>query len=364
MKTLLILTYGDANNLATWSNVPFLLVKSLKNKGIKVYTENIETKQNIFTYLYSFLFILINKKSYYYFVRSKINYDIVERKIKKIIKKYDDIVDGYLCLSYDYNLSKYTNKKVILLHDWSIEWYIKEIDHRDKLYLSEKKYINRVNDSIKAADNVITLVYTVFDYFVKIKKYQNIYYFGCPVNACYDIKGFNNTKNDRNIILFIGKKSYEDALNNLIEAYDNNWKYELHVIGLSRPNATNIIYHGYLNKSNEKELQEYYELLRKAIVVVNTKEKWGGMSSIIEAMYYYRPVIIYPTEEFKKLFGNYKKYFFSKNDHVHIKKSIDKIINMKDKDYNEICNNAHNLVKDYIYDNYVEKIIDLYKEKR
>ena len=63
MKTILVFTYGDANNPSTWSNVPYLFTNALEKKGINVIKIDISTKQNIFMYLYSLICKIIKPKT-------------------------------------------------------------------------------------------------------------------------------------------------------------------------------------------------------------------------------------------------------------------------------------------------------------
>ena len=78
MKNIVVFTSGDSSNPSTWSNVPFLLTKSLEKKGYNIIRIDISTKNNIFTLAYTLFFKILKPKTTYYFVRSKINRKIDE----------------------------------------------------------------------------------------------------------------------------------------------------------------------------------------------------------------------------------------------------------------------------------------------
>ena len=97
--------------------------------------------------------------------------------------------------------------------------------------------------------------------------------------------------------------------------------------------------------------------MQKASVFVNPTEKWAGYSSTIEAMYYYTPVVVSPYEEFVGEFG--KQINFGVYNKVFSKESLaTSILSIFNADnYDELCLNAHNRVKDYTWDNYVERLL-------
>lgn len=365
MKKIVVLTYGDSSNPATWSNVPYLLVNSLRKKvNIKAY--NIETKQNVFTYLFSAISIVLRRKSLYYFVRSKINYNIVTEKIKRIIEKEDNDTDMYLLLSYDYDITLYTKKKVVLLSDWSAEYIVHTWYNRDNYWI-EKKYFERIKNTIKNAYEVISLVED-FKVYAEEKYKRSIKYYGMPINAFVDSNmGMNNIDN-RKYITFIGKNSYKESAIKIIDAF-NYFKlksdYELHIIGMSRndfniEDDTKIYFHGYLDKGNENELEEYYNVLINSKMLINTNEKWAGMSSLMEALYYYVPLVISKNNEASKKFGDNNSFiFYSKNEQDDIIKEIRKICFLSKEEYRTVCFSAHSFVKGNTYDNYVDNIINI-----
>lgn len=364
MKTILVFTYGDADDLSTWSNVPFLFVKALERKGIKVIKVNIMTKQNIFMYLYTILCKIVKPKTTYYFVKSRWNLNLVEKKMKEAVTKYDNIVDAYISISFDFSPKRYTNKKVLLLSDWPISYAIAKRFQRNPDFL-EKKDIEIHRKIIEQASYRISL-------FQDVAEYMNhnydcyTHYISPLINSFYPINDFDIIDN-RNKITFIGKKSYYKSALALIKAFQklNKEDIELHIIGMTQNDFNflndikNIYFHGYLNKGKEEEKEQYYKILKETIVIVNTNDKWAGMSSILESLYYYRPVITSPYEEFVKTFGKTISFgYYAQNNEHDIYLKLKKILNLSRDEYKKMSIEAHNSVKDFTYDEYTNKVLD------
>ena len=96
--------------------------------------------------------------------------------------------------------------------------------------------------------------------------------------------------------------------------------------------------------------------------MVNPSETWAAYSSSIEAMRYFTPVIIKPYEAFVKDFGteNDFGYYLENTEIETIVNAIEKV--MFSENYLELCKNANARVKDYTWDNYIEKIVELMQE--
>ena len=373
-KNICVLTYGDATKPSTWSNVPYLLTKAFEKKGYNIINVDISTKRNIFTLGFNFFIKILSRKTTFYFVKTKLNKFIVERKIKHAVKKYDSVVDFYLSISYDFSPYKYTKKKIMLFSDWPIEYAIERRFERKPDFLEKMDIRNHI-EVIKSATYVISLFKDVSEY-MKDKYNVNVWYFGGLINGFCEVDDFRNIE-DRNGITFIGKKSYIDCAKNLVEAYKQipdkikkKYNLNLNIIGLNKDdikcfdNFVDINFYGYLDKGNETQRKKYYSVLKKSIVNINTSDKWAGMSSMMEAMYYYRPIITSSYDEFVKTFGKDIKFgYYCKNNSKDILNKILLILKLSKKEYQEMCKFSHNEVKNYSYDAYVENLLNLIYKK-
>lgn len=374
MKKIVVFTYGNSNDPTVWSNVPYLLTKELEKQNCELLRVNIETKQNFLTYFYSLLCKILIRKTTYYFVRSKINRIIVNRKIKKIVKKYDEWADFYISISYDFSPSPFTNKDVILVSDWPIEYAIEKRFKKNPDFL-EMKDIKRHKYLLDNATYKISLFQDVATYMNKYYKGKT-YYLGGLINAFESTDGYDKI-NNRNYITFIGKKSYIDSAQEIIKAFKLIDKkmilsknIELHIIGMNKkdfPKVDNnrIIFHGYLNKGNDNQRKEYYNIIRHSLVIINTNDKWAGMSSILECMYYYRPIITSKYDEFVKTFGNKIDFgYYANNNYQDILNKINLLLKQSYKNYTKMAFNSHEKVKDFSYCNFVKKILEIQQKNK
>ena len=93
-------------------------------------------------------------------------------------------------------------------------------------------------------------------------------------------------------------------------------------------------------------------------MIVNPTPKWAAYSSIIEAMYFYTPVVVSPFDDFVQEFG--QKISFGRYNEVFTAEGIaDSIRQILAADnYTDICTCAHETVKDYTWERYVDKVLD------
>ena len=203
-------------------------------------------------------------------------------------------------------------------------------------------------------------------------KNKNIYYLGNVVNSIIDTSESNiiEGKTGSNDLLFIGGKHYIEGAKSLIKAY-TILKSEypnllLHIVGMESKDFDNVpagVYcYGYLDKAKHNERELYYLLLKKSKVFINTTPKWGAFSATIEAMYFYNPIITTPYNEFINTFGyNINFGYYCENESTDLLCAMIKKV-IKDESYEIMCVNAHNSVKSYAWDSFIDKVLIKIKE--
>src|SRR5262249_22085434 len=103
------------------------------------------------------------------------------------------------------------------------------------------------------------------------------------------------------------------------------------------------------------------EYMKDAKIFVNTTPKWGAFSATLEAMYFYTPVIVTPYKEFVETFGMKIGFgWYCKNNSLDLCAKIKKILNCPS--YDRLCINAHELVKDFTWSAYIDKMLKKIKE--
>lgn len=375
IEKIILFTYGDATNASTWSNVPYLLTKSLEEKGFEITHVNLasEPKIKLFwnKYIGTFLSFFYKDQQCYYEV-SFLNQLINNRKIKKNVNKNKDACFN-IFLGYDF-YNKWTNVPSLLLCDWSYNIYIKERMKRQP-YFFEKYYFNKNSEAIRNADIVVSLFQ---DYASKMETEhrRKIECYGKNVVNNLSLEIFEeeeilNEKSQSNSLLFIGKIYYREGADRLIRIFKKlKTKYPnltLDIIGFTKEEygeeVEGVNFLGYLRKEVEEENILYYRSLKNAKLLVNPSELWAAYSSTVEAMYFYTPVLLPRIQQFIKEFGDNisnGEYIDNFSDENMIKQ-IEEII-FSDY-YRQKCKKSHELVEDYTWDNYTNWLTKLMQKK-
>ena len=173
--------------------------------------------------------------------------------------------------------------------------------------------------------------------------------------------------------MFVGKPDrYKESAIKLIEAVgllrqkEDYKDLEVDIIGIRKdqlPETPDYVFcHGFLRKDKEKERETFYSILENAKMIVNPTPKWAAYSSIVEAMYFYTPVIVSPFDDFVNEFGKEIKFGLYNKEFsaTCIANNIKSII--EHPNYPSLCENAHETVKGYTWDAYVDKILKLIED--
>lgn len=371
-----VFTFGDSRLLSTWSNVPYFLTTILEQKGIAVNRINIG-RNHFVKYIWekvaSRILSRLFKDNIYWYDRTLICYIETFIRIWFLNKRHAD-ADLNLFTGYNF-YNPFSDKPNVLFSDWDYETMIKEKRERNP-YFFEKWSINRQEKVIHKADLVISLFPNAAEEMrIRYQKKSIISLGKNVINNLYKGKIDENDilkeKQKSNKILFIGTLQYIKGAEVLIEAFKilkkENPKLELTIIGLAQKKFSSvpidgITFYSYLDKGIEQENQTYYDELISAKVIVNPTPLWAGYSSIVEAMYFYSPVVVSPYSDFvdefgKDIgFGEYCMEFTAEN----LAESIQNVL--QNNDYKQMCLNARNCVKDYTWESYVERLIDELKK--
>lgn len=378
-KEITVYTLGDSKSISTWSNVPYLFTKTLESRGIKVNRVNLKP-----SYIASLFFERVvmpvfkkwNRDTSYGYFRTKINFLHQKSRIMRSIKKYKSS-SMHLFLTYTFFAKKKVDDTLFLqFGDWPYDYYLEHF-HRTKADTFENSSAKREMMQIKSSDGIFCLFPGPYKHITARYRKKNVYYLGNVINSC-DQPAQLDVIREKQIskqILFIGDHKYKEGADALIEACkDDEVKEEnvsVHIVGMNKEEfgevPEKVICHGYLDKGVAEERERYYSLLKKARIVVNTTPKWAGFSSMAEAMYYYTPIIVNPYEEFKRTFGEKITFgYYCDNRKNSLKKAILKI--MHNADYDAFCKNAHEAVKEFGWESYCSKFLqiaqEILKEKR
>jgi len=376
-RKIIFVSYGDSRSAVSWSNIPYLFSENLEKKGFELIrldiNPNPETNLWWGNYVYRYLSILF-PNHYYSYIRTWFFRRETFQKIKKIVRENPD---AYFCIFLNFEFyNKFSKVPSLLFGDWTYDIVILDRLNR-KPYFFEKWFTKYQRKAIKNAEIVVSLFKDARDSIAK--RYQkDVKHLG--INVINDI---NNSpisddevleaKKNTHQILFIGTPKYLEGAKKLLSAFKILQKkypeIQLNIIGIKEDElfekeklVENVNCFGYLKKDNQEDNKTYYNLLTQAKVLVNPSETWAAYSSSIEAMKYFTPVIIKPYEAFVKDFGteNDFGYYLENTEIETIVNAIEKV--MFSENYLELCKNANARVKDYTWDNYIEKIVELMQE--
>lgn len=370
ISKILLVSIGSSESIDTWSGVPYFLRKSLLEKGISVEVLNLEPN-HIIKIVYNKVIcrvidVLTSKgesciyRSFFFRVYSRVRTNYVLRKIPDI--------DAIISCSYLVNFGPH-KCPLILFSDWPHSYVLRRNNYKPSKYLAYWDEIEMSN--IKSADGVLSLFSTCARYCNDELKFDKVKYLGINViNSLTDLVNPQfviNQKAQAKKIIFVGRDHYIQAAIDLIEVFPQLKEVMpeicLEIIGLQK-NAVceyigdihqDIIFRGYLSKSVDIERKLYYEALESASVFVNINEGWSGYTSMVEAMYYCTPVIVYPCAELIEEFGQDITFGCYCKHKSQLKESILSIL--MSPNYSFLCENAHNIVAGYTWENYSSKLL-------
>ena len=373
IKEILLFTIGDAKIASTWSNIPFLLSKSLEEKGILIEHININPPhflQKWYDRLVSRVIRIFCGRTEYNFFRSFV-YEWYVKYIIYIANKSFPNSSMSLFLTFNAPCNPKHNINV-LLGDWTFQYYIeKRLERQADRF--ERIAIARENKNINNASLVVSLFSSCAAYIKDINPKSNIRNFSSNVVNNLNSQKMNGSalvehKKKKKSLLFIGRIHYLEGVLLLMEAFkiirQKHPDIELNIIGMRSEEVSvsketaGINFYGFLRKEEEEECRLYYKLISEATILINPTSKWAGYSSLIEAMYYYTPVITSPFEDFVKEFGadiKFGAYCHHKDNLVEV---IEQILKQDEIHYQEMCINAHKCVKYHTWEHYTDLLLN------
>lgn len=369
---IICVCYGDSSDVSTWSNVPYFVTQELLKNGYVLHRVNIAPPR-LWQILYNKTINRVLSIFYpgheYGVARTLLYTQWANYVIRKNIRRYSDVD---FCLFFTFSFcNQVNNVPSVLLCDWTFETLIREHKQRAP-YWFEKKYIKLQRQVIASAECIVSLFPRCADAIrAQVPKARLLTIGKLPINNydCNPIipEKLITLKQDKNIVLFIGRRNYKEACLKLIDAITLLNKrgtryYELHIIGLTAKDfleeikADSIYFYGFLHKNIDAERNLYYKLIKQATIFANPTPEWGGYSSMLEAMLYCTPVLVAAYPELVSEFGrNIDFGIYTEFTVQDIANSIEKVV--VNPNYSTIALNAHNRVKDRTWGKYVETLL-------
>lgn len=370
-KEVTIFSYGDSNDLSTWSNVPFFLAEALENKNIKLNRVNVIPNRLVrvlWNKVVLSILRLFFKDTTYTFERTPFFRFLVNIKMWRTVKKFNN-TDIFIAISFSFHPKKFTNKPVVMFCDWTYDYYFDYFKKREPDIL-ERQEIKNQYALQKSVDAMFVLFPDVCTYVKEKGICKNVFYLGNVVNSKRYFLTVDTIKKkyNNNEIIFIGSSKYLPGLKILVSVFlrlsDSFPSSKLNIIGITKKelkvNDERINFLGYLNKSNEHENSIYYDSVNKAKVFVNTTPEWASFSAALDVMYHFTPVITSQYRSFQETFGNSINFgLYSSNDKDELEEKLNEILGENFDSYKKRCLNARNAVEPFSWDTYVKKMLSV-----
>jgi glycosyltransferase involved in cell wall biosynthesis len=363
---LLIVSTSDSRKLSSWSNVPYLFCKHLEERGITlcrltlneslIISYIVRISQRVFG-LYG------GPHSLWRYSRSQLYAYHASRQITREANRNN--VDAILVLNLTYGPRFPSRHPVYLFGDWTFDYAI-NIHGNKRPDEHEQRAVMREQQLIRSATNCFVLYPMAAKYLKESITDAKISYIGNVVNAVEKPCSRDIVLKQRSLsLLFIGKEHYAQGAYALLKAFKLlRAKYPelcLDIVGIETnffrelPDRVNC--HGYLDKGIDDQRQKYYRLIRKATIFVNTNPRWSGFSAMLEAMYFYTPVITSANLETLETFGNNLPFgYYSHEERGGALAGLLAMI-LESQNYEYMAKAAHAAASPYSWKSYVDKFL-------
>jgi glycosyltransferase involved in cell wall biosynthesis len=358
---------GDPNAPSTWSNIPHFLVETLRRSQVRVNTVDLAPSRFLkrtYDALVRLPLRLAQPQSAYAYLRTPIHEWDVTRRIGEAVRSYP-ASQLNLFLTFTFTGSRHSAMPSVQICDWPFEYHIRHFLQRDPTPL-EREAIRRERRNMEDSSLVVSLFAGVAKYLSSSYPGAHSVYLGHVINTTQTpTQQLPDLKAESKDVLFIGGSHYRRGVENLIEAFDRMKRDQpdlrLHIIGMTEQqvgrSASGVSYYGYLDKGKPEDEAKYYELVRRARVIVNPTPRWGGFSSLVEAMYFYTPVVTTPYGEFVETFGSDLPFgFYCEEDSVPtLSIALGKAI--AEVGYRDRCLGAHHAARPHTWTAFVTKLM-------
>ena len=363
-------TTAPSKNYRSWSNIPYLLHNSLEKQGYIVKNcvmREIEPFRTLFNLPIRALNKLFKVGTTYFYVRTPLHF-FFANMYGRFIGLISNSKDVMVVQGFSYPLNNGKNRQIIV-GDWPSEYLFEKFMRRKPSHL-ERKSIDRENAVIEAADSVITLFPNVQEYMLKKYKNPNIYCFGNVVNiddAVVLPSDILDCKLRSKRLVFIGQTFYLPGAHALIEAVANmrqkGIECEVDIIGIDKGligcEYEWLFVHGYLDKDKPDEKSKYYRLLTNARMFVNTTPGWSGFQALLEAMYFYNPVVVRRNECLTSYFCDLPSVAYILEEGGQSLESLLIQGFASDGNYRKMSIAAHEAVNSSTWANFTSKLVGL-----
>lgn len=368
MKILLVAN-GRLESPLTWSGVPLRVCEELKLLGHEVCFADMSRPWSVKIPRILFNRIvrhLVPSWRAVMFKATGLGIGLQSRWLRREAARHAD-VDLIVVFEFSVDV-RGIRQPAVLVHDWTNGW-LEAMFCRREMTQREIERDLRQCAAMRSAVKVVSL-YPLGAEFLRRHVGANVRYYGNPVNVrgIQDMTELIRKGMVSRRVLLIGGVTYRENVICTIRAANRlgDDSLAIDVIGLSdvgvRLKHGTIRYHGYLDRSRPEQLARYNEIMGSARCLVNVRGGWGGGSSVAEAMYCGKPVIVGDYRELQALYGAADGrfgYFCRQMDDSMLAEKLRMILEMDQPAYVRMCETAHATVASDTYTAFVKQLLDL-----
>ena len=270
MKVLLV-SKGDARRRRTWSGVPRHVLDSLVAEGHEVKLLNVFDD-----FLFHWVGAVWNRTHDFRrreFETTRLGGWLMARAVRRAARGCDRVV----ALTFALDAST-VQVPVELLHDWTPGYFWRRFDK------AEARLIERMRGAAK-----VKCLYPASAEYLRGRG-LDVEFVGLPVDVPDDVKARVKGKvgKDGPRYVVFASPWHMDNLEEALRYLDGKKGWRLDVVGevkdlTQRDGETEVVLHGYLDKDDEREAREYWDVLAGADCILALGRTWPGGSSVAEA---------------------------------------------------------------------------------
>ena len=366
---VLLASYGDPASSRTWSGVPSMIRKELISQGHRVVCGNLNssiTRRILEVVFNRFVRKVVRRFKRIPFSATRVGLWLSNKWLKRELKSRQE-VDLGIATEFAVDCSGVT-KKCVLLHDWTFGYSILR-SPGETLTSKESDVESRLIKVMEQAELVVSLYPCARKYIADRCDRSGGVVFVCnPVNAFpldeHEVSARMKYGSTSKRVLVIGDAAYKENVLSVVSAVEELKECDVvvDVIGCMIPNLATrfckVVFHGYLDKSDERQYGIYRRLFLGARCLVNIRKAWGGGSSVAEALSCYLPVIIGRYPDIVALYGSKCKgvLYNEPGDVKELTANIERMLRIGAEEYCAMCKEVNALVRNDTYNRLVRAV--------
>lgn len=361
-RKILLVATGVLRNPLTWSGVPLRLLEEFERVGYEVVYADMSRVPYIKLPRILFNRVIrrvVKKWRTITFETTRLGLALQSFWFRRLAARHAD-VERIVACSFCLDAGGIA-QPVTLVQDWP-NGYMQQMFARREMTAEERAGDERQFVAMKAARDIVSL-YPLGARYLREHGLAQARFICNPIN----VRGLEKFRlgdgSGSRHVLLVGGESYQENVDCTIRALNRlgDSSIVLDVVGVTsspvESTAATVRFYGYLDRSNSSQLATYNALYDQARCVVNVRGGWGGGSSIAEALYRGKPIVVGDYAEIKALYGVESGrfgYYCRQVDEVDLAEKLRLMFSLDEKRYLQMCRAAYETAKNDTFERFVK----------